>query len=82
MRDALDSPKRRPTSSRPLRPRPGRSRTSPEGGVPVRDHELARKGCRWCLVGSFMAFYTADRERPRVVVERALYGARDWKSLV
>lgn len=48
----------------------------------MRDYELARKGYRWCPVGNFMVFYTTDRERLRVVIERVLYGARDWKSLV
>lgn len=56
--------------------------TFPEGRALVRDYELARKGYRWCPVGNFMMFYTIDRERLRVVVERVLYGARDWKSLV
>lgn len=56
--------------------------TFPEGRPLVRDYELARRGYRWCPVGNFMMFYTVDREGLRVVVERVLYGARDWKSLL
>lgn len=57
-------------------------RTFPEGRPLVRDYELAQKGYRWSPVGSFMLFYAVDRDGRKVVVERVLYGARDWKSLL
>ena len=54
----------------------------PEGRALVADYELARKGYRWCPVGNFMLFYTVDADTGMVYVERLLYGARDWKSLL
>ena len=54
----------------------------PAGRPLVRDYELAQAGYRWCSVGSFMLFYTLDEGRRQVFVERLLYGARDWKSLL
>lgn len=82
MRDALGSPKAATDFVAAFEAQVEALETFLEGRALVRDYELARKGYRWCPVGNFMVFYTTDRERLRVVIERVLYGARDWKSLV
>ena len=56
--------------------------TMPEGRPPVADYDLAKLGYRWCSVGKFMMFYRVNRDEHRVTVDRVLYGARDWASLL
>ncbi len=56
--------------------------TFPEGRPPVSDYALAKQGYRWTPVGDFMLFYTVQRDTRTVMVERLLYGSRDWKSLL
>ncbi len=82
MRDALGSPKAARDFVGEFESRVSLLETFPEGRPLVADFDLARKGYRWCPVGNFMLFYTADRESLTVMVERLLYGARDWKSIV
>lgn len=82
MRDALKSPKAAADFVAAFEAQIKALETFPEERALVHDYELAKKGYRWCPVGHFMMFYTTDRECLRVVVERVLYGARDWKSLV
>lgn len=54
----------------------------PESCPLVRDFELSRVGYRWCSVGSFLMFFTTNDSSHTVNIERILYGARDWKSLL
>ncbi|WP_130813101.1 type II toxin-antitoxin system RelE/ParE family toxin [Olsenella sp. Marseille-P4559] len=55
---------------------------SPESYARARDFDLAKAGYRWCPVGSFLMFFIADDTHHFVCVERVLFGARDWKSLL
>jgi plasmid stabilization system protein ParE len=48
----------------------------------VGDFELSREGYRWMAVGNFMMFFTIDQHGRNVFVERVLYGARDWQTLL
>jgi toxin ParE1/3/4 len=82
MRDSLKSPGAAADFVAAFEAQVEALKTFPEGRPPARDHELARKGYRWCPVGKFMVFYTTDRATLRVIIERVLYGSRDWKSLV
>ena len=56
--------------------------TMPEGRPLVSDFDLAKLGYRWCPVGKFMMFYRVNRDEHKVTVDRVLYGARDWMSLL
>lgn len=56
--------------------------TFPEGRPLVHDYELSRMGYRWCPIGNFMLFFRVSKEARRVTVDRLLYGARDWRSLL
>ena len=56
--------------------------TFPEGRPLVSDFDLAKRGYRWIPVGKFMLFYTTDRGTHTVVVERLLYGPRDWAKML
>ena len=56
--------------------------TFPEGRPLVSDFDLAKRGYRWIPVGKFMLFYTTDRDAHTVVVERLLYGPRDWAAML
>lgn len=82
MRDALHSPKAARDFVEAFAAQVDALCTFPEVRPLVRDYELARRGYRWCPVGNFMLFFTADASAHVVMVERVLYGARDWKSLV
>lgn len=82
MRGSLESPKAARDFVAEFEAKVALLETFPEGRPPVADFELARRGCRWCPVGSFMLFYTADRASSTAMVERLLYGASDWRSLV
>ena len=82
MHDVLGSPKAAGDFVTAFESQVEALRTFPEGRPPVRDYELAKRGYRWCPLGNFMMFYTVDRKRLRVTVERVLYGTQDWKSLV
>lgn len=82
MRDALGSPRAAADFILEFEAQVKTLEIFPEGRPLVLDYELARKGYRWCPVGNFMLFYTVNSECLRVVVERVLYGARDWKSLI
>lgn len=82
MRDALGSSKAAADFIAAFEDQVKALETFPEGRPLVRDYELAKRGYRWCPAGNFMMFYTVSRENLRVVVERVLYGARDWKSLL
>ena len=53
-----------------------------EGRPLVSDFDLAKRGYRWIPVGKFMLFYTTDRDAHTVVVERLLYGPRDWAKML
>lgn len=55
---------------------------SPQACARVRDYDLAKAGYRWCTVGNFLMFFTTDSANSLVYVERVLFGARDWKSLL
>lgn len=82
MRDALKSSQAAECFLEPFFEVADSLKTYPERRPLVRDFELARRGYRWCSVGNFMLFFTADGEARHVVVERVLYGASDWKTLV
>ena len=82
MRDALKSPKAAVSFVKAFENQVEALETFPEGRPLVQDYELAKRGYRWCPVGNFMLFYTVNQEKLEVMVERVLYGAQDWKSLV
>lgn len=82
MRDALLSPKAARDFVETFAAQVDALRTFSEARPLVHDYELARRGYRWCPVGNFMLFFTVDASAHAVMIERVLYGARDWKSLV
>ena len=48
----------------------------------VTDARLSLKGYRKLVVKNYIVFYTVDDDAKMVYVERALYGRRDWISLL
>ena len=48
----------------------------------VRDDRLAALGYRMITVKNYIAFYRANEEEKTVVVDRILYGRRDWRNLL
>lgn len=82
MRDTLLSPKAAKTFIDAFEVAVGDLSTFPEGRPLVSDFDLAKRGYRWTPVGKFMLFYTTDRDAHTVVVERLLYGPRDWAAML
>ncbi len=82
MRDALLPPSAAKTFIDAFEEAVGDLSTFPEGRPLVSDFDLARRGYRWIPVGKFMLFYTTDRGAHTVVVERLLYGPRDWAKML
>ena len=48
----------------------------------VRDDRLAHLGYRPLVIKNYIAFYVADEKKKSVVVDRVLYGRRDWQSIL
>lgn len=48
----------------------------------VTDGALAKVGYRWCAVGNYLMFFTIAEDTQTVCVERVLYGASDWESVL
>ena len=82
MRDTLLSPKAAKTFIDAFEVAVGDLSTFPEGRPLVSDFDLAKRGYRWTPVDKFMLFYTTDRDARTVVVERLLYGPRDWAAML
>ncbi len=82
MRDTLLSTKAAKTFIDVFEEAVGDLSTFPEGRPLVSDFDLAKRGYRWIPVGKFMLFYTTDRDAHTVVVERLLYGPRDWAKML
>jgi toxin ParE1/3/4 len=82
MRDQLGSPEAAARFVEEFAERVDNLSAFPEARPVVSDEELAELGYRWGPVGKYMLFYRVDKKQRRVIVERLLYGARDWKSLL
>ena len=82
MRDTLLPPSAAKTFIDAFEEAVGDLSTFPEGRPLVSDFDLARRDYRWIPVGKFMFFYTTDRGVHTVVVERLLYGPRDWAKML
>ena len=48
----------------------------------VTDEILARQGFRFFAVRNYLVFYIVREERKTVVIERFLYGRRDWAAIL
>lgn len=48
----------------------------------VREHALSILGYRWIAVESYVAFYTVDKTRHRVNIERILHRSRNWEQIL
>ena len=48
----------------------------------VADETLARQGFRFFAVGSYIVFYIVREEQRTVVIERFLYGRRNWGTIL
>ena len=48
----------------------------------IRDERLARLGYRVLVIKNYIAFYVANEKEKSVVVDRILYGRRDWQSIL
>ncbi|MDR1736283.1 MAG: type II toxin-antitoxin system RelE/ParE family toxin [Oscillospiraceae bacterium] len=48
----------------------------------VRVERLAAVGYRTLIIKKYMAFYIVDEKEKTVVVDRILYGRRDWQSML
>ena len=83
MRDALLPPSAAKTFIDAFEEAIGDLSTFPEGRPLVSDFDLAKRGYRWVPVEKFMLFYTTNRDTHTVVVvERLLYGPRDWAKML
>jgi toxin ParE1/3/4 len=48
----------------------------------VRDEYLASKGIRLLAVHNYLVLYTVREEMKKVVIQRFLYGKRDWINIL
>jgi toxin ParE1/3/4 len=48
----------------------------------VKDEELAALGFRFVSVHNYLLFYIIREKSKKVVIERFLYGRRDWLSIL
>ena len=48
----------------------------------VRDDSLASLGIRFMPVKNYLIFFTVREERKTVVIQRFLYGRRDWITIL
>lgn len=54
----------------------------PERFPLVRDEALRREGIRFFPIKHYLLFYTVRRETNTVVIQRFLYGRRNWADLL
>ena len=54
----------------------------PQRHALVNDEVLARSGIRFMPVGNYLVFYIIREEKKTVVIQRVLYGRRDWASIL
>ena len=54
----------------------------PESGSPPRYSALRARGFRVLIVGKYLVFYKADRERKTVTVYAVVDGRRDYLNLI
>jgi len=48
----------------------------------VKDDDLARLGFRLMPVNNYLVFYIIREEKKTVVIQRFLYGRRDWANIL
>lgn len=48
----------------------------------VHDENLARQGWRWIKINNYIAFYSIEKVKNIVYVERVLYKRRQWEKLL
>ena len=48
----------------------------------VGDEVLSRQGLRFIPIKKYLAFYTVREESKSVVIQRFLYGRRDWLTIL
>ena len=48
----------------------------------VKDDDLARLGFRFMPVNNYLVFYVVREEKKTVVIQRFLYGRRDWVTIL
>jgi len=54
----------------------------PDRHAPVKNEVLARLGFRFIPVKNYLVFYIIREEIKTVVIQRFLYGRRDWVNLL
>ena len=54
----------------------------PERHALVSDEDLARLGIRFIPVSNYLIFYIVREENNTVVIQRFLYGRRDWATIL
>ena len=57
-------------------------REMPQRHALVNDDVLARSGIRFIPVKNYLVFYVIREEKKSVVIQRVLYGRRDWASIL
>ena len=57
-------------------------RNMPDRHALVRDDVLARLGFRFIPVNNYLVFYIIREEIKTVVIQRFLYGRRDWVNIL
>ncbi|MDR2132502.1 MAG: type II toxin-antitoxin system RelE/ParE family toxin [Clostridiales Family XIII bacterium] len=50
--------------------------------APAKDEALAARGIRILPVRNFLVFYAVREEKKTIVIERFLYGRRDWLTIL
>ena len=48
----------------------------------VKEDDLARLGFRFVPVNNYLVFYIIREEKKTVVIQRFLYGRRDWENIL
>ena len=54
----------------------------PQRHALVNDEDLARLGIRFIPVNNYLVFYVIREEKQTVVIQRFLYGKRDWVNIL
>lgn len=54
----------------------------PERYAVVSDETLARAGIRLITIKNYLLFYTVHKETQTVVIQRFLYGKRNWANVL
>ena len=54
----------------------------PQRRALVKDDDLARLGFRFMPVNNYLVFYIVREEKKTVVIQRFLYGRRDWITVL